>query len=103
MDERNVLKQLSIDELVEIILALQVKVKELEERLNRPPKTPRNSSTPPSQGRKARRRKQPQAKRGPKEGHAGASRTKSEPDITVELRVEQCAACGRIGATCPKR
>jgi transposase len=31
---------------------------------------------------------------GPKEGHAGTSRTKSEPDITVKLRVEQCATCG---------
>ncbi|MFN2109436.1 MAG: IS66 family transposase [Anaerolineae bacterium] len=94
MDERNVLKQLSIDELVEIILALQAKVQALEERLNRPPKTPHNSSTPPSQERKAKRRKQPQAKRGPKEGHPGTSRTQSEPDITVELRVERCAACG---------
>jgi transposase len=94
MNERDALKQLSIDELVDIILALQAKVKTLEERLNRPPKTPRNSSTPPSQGRKAKRGQPPQAKRGPKAGHAGTSRTKSEPDITVELRIEQCAACG---------
>lgn len=56
MDERNALKQLNNDELVDIILALQAKVKELEDRLNRPPKTPRNSSTPPSQGQKAKRR-----------------------------------------------
>jgi len=94
MDERNALKQLNSDELVDIILALQAKVKELEDRLNRPPKTSRNSSTPPSQERKAKRRKTPQAKRGPNEGHPGTSRTNSEPDITVELRVEQCAACG---------
>lgn len=94
MDERNALKQLNNDELVDIILALQAKVQELEACLNRPPKTPRNSSTPPSQGRKAKRRKKPQAKRGPKAGHPGTSRTKSEPDITVELRVEQCAGCG---------
>lgn len=94
MDERNALKQLSIDELVEIILALQAKVKELEDRLNRPPKTPRNSSTPSGQSRKANRQKKPQAKRGPKEGHPGTSRTQSEPDITVELRVEQCEVCG---------
>jgi transposase len=95
MDERNALKQLDIDELVDIILALQAKVQELEARLNRPPKTPRNSSTPPSQGRKGKRPKEkPQAKRGPKAGHPGSSRIKREPDITVELRVEQCAACG---------
>lgn len=94
MNERDALKQLSNDELVEIIVALQAKVKELEDRLNRPPKTPRNSSTPSGQSRKANRQKKPQAKRGPKEGHSGRSRTQSEPDITVELRVEQCAACG---------
>jgi len=94
MDERNALKQLNNDELVDIILALQARVKELEDRLNRPPKTPRNSSTPPSQDRKAKQRKKPQAKRGPKSGHPGTSRTRSEPDITVELRVEQCAGCG---------
>jgi len=95
MDERNALKQLNSDELVDIILALQAKVQELEDRLKRPPKTPRNSSTPPSQGRKGKRsEKKSQAKRGPKAGHPGSSRTKSEPDITVELRVEQCAACG---------
>jgi len=95
MDERNALKQLSIDELVEIILALQAKIQDLENRLNRPPKTPSNSSTPPSQGRKGKRPKEKlQGKRGPKAGHAGSSRTKREPDITVELRVEQCAVCG---------
>jgi len=95
MDERNALKQLSIDELVEIILALQAKIQDLENRLNRPPKTPSNSSTPPSQGRKGKRPKEKlQGKRGPKAGHAGSSRTRREPDITVELRVEQCAVCG---------
>ncbi len=102
MDERNALKQLNIDELVDIILALQAKVKELEDRVNRPPKTPRNSSTPPSQGRKAKRHKQSQAKRGPKAGHPGVSRTKAEPDITVELRVEQCTACGADLRTVPQ-
>jgi transposase len=102
MDERNALKQLNSDELVDIILALQAKVKELEDRLNRPPKTPRNSSTPPSQERKAKRRKKPQAKRGPKEGHPGVSRTKTKPDITVELRVEQCTACGADLRTVPQ-
>ncbi len=104
MDERNALKQLSIDELVDLILALQARVRELEGRLNRPPKTSRNSSTPPSQDRKAKRqKKKPRAKRGPKAGHTGTSRTKREPDITVELRVEQCAACGTDLRHVPQR
>jgi transposase len=95
MNERDALKKLSIDELVDIILALQAKVQDLESRLKRPPKTPRNSSTPPSQGRKGKRpTKKPQARRGPKDGHPGRSRTQSKPDITVELRVERCAVCG---------
>jgi transposase len=95
MDERKALKQLNVDELVDIILALQARVQELEDKVNRPPKTPRNSSTPPSQGQKGKRlQKKRQAKRGPKTGHPGSSRTKSAPDITVELRVEQCAVCG---------
>jgi transposase len=95
MDERNALKQLNVDELVDIIVALQAKVQELEDKLNRPPKTARNSSTPPSHERKGKRtKKKPQTKRGPKAGHPGSSRPKSEPDITVELRVEQCTACG---------
>lgn len=95
MDERRALKQLTVEELVDIVLALQAKVQELEDKLKRPPKTPRNSSTPPSQGRKGKRRpKKSATKRGPKDGHPGSSRTRSEPDITVELRVEQCAMCG---------
>jgi len=94
MDERNALKQLTVDELVDIIVELQARVKELEDRAKRPPKTPHNSSTPPSQGRKSKRQNLPAAKRGPKVGHAGKSRPKSDPDITVELRVEQCPGCG---------
>lgn len=94
MDEREALQQLSVDELIGIILELQAKVKALEERLNRPPKTPDNSSLPSGQQPKANRPKGERAKRGPKHGHAGISRTKAEPDVVVEVRVETCTACG---------
>jgi transposase len=94
MNERDALKQLSNDELVDIILALQAKVKALEDRLNRPPKTPHNSSIPSGQSQKASHRKKAKAKRGPKAGHAGTSRPKGKPDVVIELRVERCAACG---------
>jgi transposase len=94
MDERDALRQLSIDELIGIIMDLQAKVKQLEERDRRPPKTPANSSIPSGQHPKANRPKKNRAKRGPKHGHAGISRTKTEPDVVVEVRVETCAACG---------
>jgi transposase len=94
MDEREALRQLSIDELIGIILELQAKVKQLEDRNKRRPKTPDNSSIPSGQQPKANRPKKKSAKRGPKEGHPGTSRTKVEPDMVVELRVEQCTRCG---------
>lgn len=94
MDERKALRQLSIDELVEIIVELQAKVKQLEDQPKRPPKTPRNSSIPSGQSRKGKRQKKQPAKRGPKEGHIGTSRTQAKPDVVLELRVEQCEACG---------
>jgi len=40
---------------VEQIAALQSRVAELEAKLGKPPKTPDNSSLPPSQGQKATR------------------------------------------------
>src|SRR5215212_9428190 len=61
------------------------KIRELEEELSqfrRPVKTPDNSSVPPSRGQKANRverRRRP----GPKRGHPGASRMRSEPDVVV--------------------
>ncbi len=94
MDERKALRQLNIDELVEIIVELQAKVKALEARLNRPPKTPTNSSIPSGQQPKANRRQGKRAKRGPQKGHPGTSRTTAEPDVRIEIRVETCTGCG---------
>ena len=57
---------------------LQARVAELEAKNKRPPKTPKNSSVPPSAGREGKR-KRPSAqrwqhKRGPKTGHIQTSR-----------------------------
>jgi transposase len=74
------------------------KIRALEEELaqfRRPAKTPENSSVPPSRGLQAtrgqgrRRRKQ-----GPRRGHVGVSRVRSEPDVVVECRPRRCAGCG---------
>src|SRR3954447_11247190 len=73
------------------------KIRELEEELSqfrRPAKTPENSSVPPSRGQKANRADGRRRKSGPKRGHVGASRARSEPDVVVECRPTACAGCG---------
>jgi transposase len=73
------------------------KIRELEEELSqfrRPVKTPENSSVPPSRGQKANRVERRGRKSGPKRGHVGASRVRSEPDVVVACRPSACAGCG---------
>jgi len=79
---RSDLERLSREELIELVL-----------RLQRPQKTSRTSSKPPSTDRKERRE---QAKPGgAKPGHEGHSRVLSEdPDAVVDHRPDRCACCG---------
>src|SRR3954447_5825988 len=73
------------------------KIRELEEELSqfrRPVKTPENSSVPPSRGQKANRAERRGRKPGPKRGHVGASRVRSEPAVVVACRPSACAGCG---------
>ena len=87
---------LATDELIALVLQLaatneglreenaqlRAQVAELETKLNRPPKTPKNSSVPPSAGRKANRRQssgqRSNRKRGARGGHKGTSRRRAE-------------------------
>jgi transposase len=74
------------------------KIRELEEELaqfRRPAKTPENSSVPPSRGQKANR-VAGRRKLGPKRGHVGVSRVRSEPDVVVACRPRACAGCGQV-------
>ena len=97
------LGRLSRDELLELVRRQQEelaareaaierrdeKIRELEEELSqfrRPVKTPENSSVPPSRGRKANRVGGRRRTLGPKRGHVGVSRVRSEPDVVVECR-----------------
>ena len=81
------------------LAAAQARNAELEAELARrggPPKTPQNSSTPPSQGWK---REGPPtgaagAKRGRPVGHPGTSRRRAAPDWVVLCQPTHCAACG---------
>jgi len=81
--DRDALKKLSKDELVELVLKLQ-----------RPALTSRTSSRPPSTDRKAKRSGSKPG--GAKPGHKGHSRAPSKhPDLTVMHRPAECAKCGR--------
>ena len=106
--EPDELERLSREELLELIGRQQAehgaaierrdeKIRELEEELaqfRRPAKTPENSSVPPSRGQKANRVAGRRRKLGPKRGHVGVSRVRSEPDVVVECRPSACAGCG---------
>ena len=97
------LAELSREELLELVRRQQAelverdeKIRELEEELaqfRQPAKTPENSSVPPSQARKANR-VAGRRKLGPKRGHVGSSRVRSEPDVVVECRPRVCGGCG---------
>ncbi len=73
------------------------KIRALEEELSQfrqPVKTPENSSVPPSRGQKANRADGRRRKHGPKRGHVGTGRLRSDPDVVVECRPRACDGCG---------
>src|SRR5947199_7263013 len=79
---RGELERLSKEELIELVL-----------RLQRPEKTSRTSSKPPSTDRKEQREKSKPG--GAKPGHEGHSRVMSgTPDEVVEHRPDRCSDCG---------
>ena len=105
---RETLRQLSHDDLIAVVLAqadviarqaaqiepLLKRVAELEARLGRPPKTPDNSSVPPSQGHKPNRAERRAAKR---KGHKGAFRELCEnPDQVIEAKALACPHCDEV-------
>lgn len=102
---REQLQQLSKEKLIENHLLLEKRVQTLEKqvsdlrdllekRLPKPSKTSANSSIPPSRDEKVNREPKPAKKRGPKMGHEGKSRSRIEPDETVECHVAICGCCG---------
>lgn len=81
-------EMLSREQLIELALGLSERVAELEARLGLPPKTPDNSSLPPSQGRKPSGGRKPKG-RGRK-GRPGVARA-LDPSPTERREVH--AAC----------
>jgi len=100
-----ILKALSKDDLVALILAQQVqtetqavqisaltaRIVELEARLDAPRKTPGNSSTPPSKGQKPSR---PERPKKPRRGRPGVTRAlAAHPDRIIEATLAACPYC----------
>ncbi len=96
---RDDLAKLSKDELIARVLAqaaqieeLTRRIAELEARLGGPPKTPDNSSLPPSQGRKPNRAERRAAKK--RKGRPGVFRALApNPDRIVASVAEHCPHC----------
>lgn len=97
---REALLALSSAELVALILAQQAQIEvltaqvaELQARLNVPPKTPDNSSTPPSRGEKPNRPDHlPKKQR--RRGRPGVARPLAEhPDRVIEAMLDACPHC----------
>src|SRR2546428_13606639 len=95
------LAKLSKEELIALALAqtaqieqLTRRIAELEAKLGGPPKTPDNSSIPPSQGRKPSRAERRAAKK--RKGRPGVFRALApNPDRIIESVADRCPHCGR--------
>src|SRR5271157_1637060 len=78
------------------VQTLTARVAELEAKLGAPPKTPDNSSVPPSQGKKPNRADQSK-REGPRQGSlgrkGGGRALVAHPDETVIARPLCCAYC----------
>jgi transposase len=88
-----------IDELLTQNAALLARIAELEAKLGQPPKTPDNSSLPPSRGQKAKA-EPPPAGKPPRKGHPGVARALAEnPDATRRFYAGRCTCGAVLGET----
>ena len=85
-----------IDELLAQVKALNARIADLEARRGGPPKTPDNSSLPPSRGQKANA--EPPAVKRRRKGRPGVARKLVEnPDATRRFYAEHCACGAALG------
>lgn len=88
------LSRLSPEEKDALILALLDRIAALEAKLGQPPKTPGNSSLPPSRGHKANRPPRPKKPRRKRDGPGATRELAPDPDHTVDCYAPACAHCG---------
>ena len=88
------LSRLSPEEKDRLILALFDRVAALEAKLGQPPKTPGNSSVPPSRGQKGDRPPREKRPRRHREGQGLTRERASDPDRVIDCLAEGCAHCG---------
>jgi transposase len=80
--------------LLQRIDTLLARIAELEARGSQPPKTPTNSSLPPSKGQKGNHPETPPEKKKKRKGRPGVARALCpDPDTTREIYAEACS-CG---------
>src|SRR3974377_2126103 len=85
-----------IDELLALVKAQNVRISELEAKCGRPPRTPDNSSLPPSRGQKASAK--PLGGKQLRKGRPGGARKLAEnPDATRRFFAEHCACGAELG------
>src|SRR6202171_6108658 len=78
---------------------LLARIAELEARAGKPPKTPTNSSLPPSSGQKANAANASTTKKGRK-GRPGVARELCpNPDVTRDIYAERCDCDGKVPPT----
>jgi transposase len=85
---------MTLEEKDALILALLKRIEDLEARLGQPPKTPDNSSVPPSRGAKRNRPPRQKKPRQKREGPGTTRRLAETPDRVVDCPAEACAHCG---------
>ncbi len=86
--------QMTPDEKDALILALLKRIEEPEARLDGAPKTPDNSSVPPSRGRKRNRPPRQKKPRKKRDGPGATRHLTQTPDHVVDRRAETRGHCG---------
>jgi len=93
------LSRLSSEEKDTLILALLERVAALEAKIGQPPKTPGNSSLPPSRGQKANRPPRQKRPRRKRDGPGVTRSLAAAADRTVDCHAQGCAHCGTVVAS----